>query len=80
MTDSGNAAGPDADAKPPSRTGGGGVFILGAGFSRAVAEEMPTMFELGAEVRARLTDDANLASAIPASLGDNIELWMTFLS
>ena len=80
MTDSGSTEGPAADANPPSRTGGGDVFILGAGFSKAVAAGMPTMFELGAEVRARLADDANLESAIPASLGDNIELWMTYLS
>lgn len=80
MTDSGNAAGPAADANPPSRTGGGDVFILGAGFSKAVAAGMPTMYELGAEVRKRLADDANLESAIPASMGDNIELWMTYLS
>ena len=80
MTDFGNAADPAADSDSRPRTGGGDVFILGAGFSKAVAEEMPTMFELGAEVRKRLADDANLESAIPASLGDNIELWMTFLS
>ena len=38
------------------------------------------MVELGAEVRERLADVASLASAIPDSLGDNIELWMTYLS
>ena len=80
MTDSGNAPRPAADAEPRSRTRGGDVFILGAGFSKAVAAGMPTMFELGAEVRKRLADDASLESAIPDSLGDNIELWMTYLS
>ena len=80
MTDSDNAAGPAAGADLRSRTPGGDVFILGAGFSKAVAAGMPTMLELGAEVRERLADDANLESAIPDSLGDNIELWMTYLS
>ncbi|MCY4238045.1 MAG: SIR2 family protein [Rhodospirillaceae bacterium] len=80
MTESGNGSRPAADADPRSRIRGRDVFILGAGFSKAVAAEMPTMSELGAEVRARLADNANLASAIPASMGDNIELWMTYLS
>ena len=56
------------------------VFILGAGFSKAIATQMQTMVELGEEVRERLSDEVDLASAIPASLGDNIELWMTYLS
>ena len=56
------------------------VFILGAGFSKAIANQMPTMIELGAEVRRRLADVTSLSSAIPDSLGDNIELWMTYLS
>ena len=56
------------------------VFILGAGFSKAIASQMPTMVELGAEVRKRLVEVTNLSSAIPDSLGDNIELWMTYLS
>ena len=64
----------------PSPTRGRDVFILGAGFSKTVSTQMPTMVELGAEVRERLSDDGSLASAIPASLGDNIELWMTYLS
>lgn len=64
----------------PSPTRGRDVFILGAGFSKAIATQMPTMAELGVKVRERLADDANLAAAIPASLGDNIELWMTYLS
>ena len=33
------------------KTQGRDVFILGAGFSKAIANKMPTMEELGAEVR-----------------------------
>ncbi len=69
-----------ADRPAPSPTPGRDVFILGAGFSKAVAAQMPTMVELGEEVRNRLSDEFDLASVIPASLGDNIELWMTYLS
>ena len=61
-------------------TRGRDVFILGAGFSKAIADQMPTMVELGVEVRQRLAEATDLASAIPESLGDNIELWMTYLS
>ena len=64
----------------PSETHGRDVFILGAGFSKAIAMQMPTMVELGAEVRKRLAEVISLSSAIPDSLGDDIELWMTYLS
>ena len=80
MTGPINSARSDADVASPSPTRGHDVFILGAGFSKAIATQMPTMVELGAEVRERLSADASLASAIPVSLGDNIELWMTYLS
>lgn len=56
------------------------VFILGAGFSKAIAASMSTMDELGVEVRKRLSNDPNIKSAIPDSIGDNIESWITFLS
>ena len=56
------------------------VFILGAGFSKAIASQMPTMEELGTEVRERLKDFTDISSVIPASLGKNFELWMTYLS
>lgn len=69
-----------ADEPAPSPNPGRDVFILGAGFSKAIATQMPTMVELGEEVRERLSDEFDLASAIPASLGDNIELWMTYLA
>ena len=38
------------------------------------------MVELGAEVREKLAEVTALSAAIPDSLGDNIELWMTYLS
>ena len=80
MTNRNNTAGPLIDTSTPSSTHRRDVFILGAGFSKAIATQMPTMVELGAEVRKRLTDVPSLSSAIPDSLGDNIELWMTYLS
>jgi hypothetical protein len=59
------------------------VFILGAGFSKAVSEHMPVLTELSRDVVARLagrestkTVSKNLCVAFP----DNIELWMTYLS
>ena len=56
------------------------VFILGAGFSKAIHHEMPTMDELSSAVRAKLK-----AISVPVpdaldKLGNNIELWMTYLS
>ncbi len=80
MTGPKDAAHSLADEPVTSPTSGRDVFILGAGFSKAIDSQMPTMVELGAEVRKRLSDDIDLASAIPASLGDNFELWMTYLS
>ena len=56
------------------------VFVLGAGFSKAIYEEMPTMDELSTEVLGRLRELNS--SVLPAleNLGKNIELWMTYLS
>ena len=80
MTHSNNTAGPLIDVSTRVSTRRRDVFILGAGFSRAIATPMPTMVELGAEVRERLAEVTGFSSAIPDSLGDNIELWMTYLS
>ena len=83
MTNRNNTADPLIDVSTRSSTSSTrqrDVFILGAGFSKAIARQMPTMVELGAEVRERLAEVTSLSSAIPDSLGDNIELWMTFLS
>ena len=80
MTDNNTTTYPSINDSTPSETHGRDVFILGAGFSKAIALQMPTMVELGAEVRERLKEVTTLSSAIPDSLGDNIELWMTYLS
>ena len=80
MTNHNTTIGPLINVSTPSETRGRDVFILGAGFSKAIAMQMPTMAELGAEVRERLAEVTSLSSAIPDSLGDNIELWMTYLS
>ena len=80
MTKHNTTIGPLINVSTPSETRGRDVFILGAGFSKAIATQMPTMVELGAEVREKLAEVTDLSSAIPDSLGDNIELWMTYLS
>ena len=58
------------------------VFVLGAGFSKAIDNRMPTMKELTDEVRARIADEGEfrLPSPLDADANDNIELWMTYLS
>ena len=80
MTPSNDTAGPLIDVSTLVSTRRRDVFILGAGFSRAIERHMPTMVELGAEVRERLAEVTGFSSSIPDSLGDNIELWMTYLS
>ena len=63
------------------------VFILGAGFSKAISSRMPTMKELTAEVSKRIKD-SELKLPLPLrdcedrgrELESNIELWMTYLS
>ena len=54
------------------------VFILGAGFSKAIHSRMPTMDELSTEVLKRL-ERAGLPTYDLNQLGNNIELWMTYL-
>ena len=61
------------------------VFILGAGFSKAVSDHMPTMAELGCRVMQRLKQAAAEEGSeiyIPRVLCDleNVESWMTYLS
>ena len=57
------------------------VFVLGAGFSKAINAAMPTMDELSHEVIARIekTSSFPIQDTLYA-LGNNIELWMTYLS
>jgi hypothetical protein len=52
------------------------VFLLGAGFSKAIHDAMPSLGELSVEVR-KLVDQ--LPPPLPA-LGSNVELWLTYLS
>ena len=56
------------------------VFILGAGFSRAISEHMPTMKDLSIEVIERLKQGNVVLPPELRQLGDNIELWMSYLS
>jgi len=51
------------------------VFLLGAGFSKAVSDSMPDMAELSKALRKRV----ELPHYVTA-LGDNVEHWMTYLS
>ena len=59
------------------------VFVLGAGFSKAVNESMPTLENLSDEVITELTNIASFAESpfviqeTLYALGNNIELWMT---
>ena len=63
------------------------VFILGAGFSKAISPRMPTMNELTDQVRRKI-DNSELSLPVPLldnenrgrDLDNNIELWMTYLS
>ena len=56
------------------------VFILGAGFSKAIYDEMPTMDELSSAVRTILKENSVPVPDALDKLGNNIELWMTYLS
>ena len=62
------------------------VFILGAGFSKALNERMPTMDELGKDVKTRLekvAEQPKSAINIPqvmTDFGTNIEYWISYLS
>ena len=50
--------------------------ILGSGFSRALSEFMPTMWELGAQV----LDELNLPDKQLQPFNDNLEQWMSYLA
>lgn len=51
------------------------VFLLGAGFSKAVSDSMPLLCELSSDLRKRL----DLPKAL-SELGNNVEFWLTYLS
>ncbi len=54
----------------------GDVFLLGAGFSKAVSDDMPLLQELSSQTRGRLSDLPESLSTV----GDNIEIWLSYLS
>ena len=56
------------------------VFILGAGFSKAINCAMPSMEELSEEVITRLEVSPFPIQDTLYAMGNNIELWMTYLS
>ena len=52
------------------------VFLIGAGFSKAISDEMPLLSELSSQIIDRAID-------LPDSLltmGNNLELWLSYLS
>jgi hypothetical protein len=53
------------------------VFVLGAGFSRAISAEMPLMKELSHKVAARL---GKTFKKVASSFNNEVELTMTFLA
>ncbi len=56
------------------------VFILGAGFSKAIYYEMPTLAELSKKVRDGLLHRKFRLPVEIDNMGDNIEAWMSYLS
>ena len=56
------------------------VFILGAGFSKAISQNMPTLKDVSESVFPYVhAQDPKLADDL-AKLGNSVELWMSFLS
>ena len=55
------------------------LFILGAGFSKAIYDSMPTMAELSSAILEN-GEKVGLPVAELARLDNNIERWMTYLS
>lgn len=51
------------------------VFLLGAGFSKAISPFMPDLKELSNELKQSVELPPNIAR-----LGNNVELWLTYLS
>jgi hypothetical protein len=56
------------------------VFLLGAGFSKAVHSSMPDLKELSSKVRERCENRGNKLPPPLPDLENNIELWLTYLS
>lgn len=58
----------------------GDAFILGAGFSKAIDDQMPTLHDLSRGIFPFIRDeDPRLANELKG-LGNNVELWMSLLS
>ena len=55
------------------------VFILGAGFSKAIHKKMPTLNELSKRIITNLKKDVQIPRLLN-ELEPNIELWITYLS
>lgn len=55
------------------------VFILGAGFSRAIHQDMPLLHELGAGVRSTLRS-RNISVGSDLDALDNVEHWLSLLA
>jgi len=54
------------------------VFVLGAGFSKAISESMPVLWELGEETVKRLGEDA---PHVPPGLNPfDFENWFSYLT
>lgn len=56
------------------------VFILGAGFSKAIHAGMPTLSDLTLEVTERLEENERSYLEPLIGMEENIELWITYLS
>ena len=52
------------------------VYLLGAGFSKAISDEMPLLSELSGQIKTRGLD----FQAPLTTLGDNLEVWLSYLS
>ena len=52
------------------------VFLLGAGFTKAISVEMPLLGELSSQIK---ESEIDLPSPL-STLGDNLELWLSHLS
>ena len=52
------------------------VYLLGAGFSKAISDEMPLLSELSGQIKNRGLDFQSPLT----TLGDNLEVWLSYLS
>ncbi len=56
------------------------VFVLGAGFSKALSRHMPVTPELSRAVRDRLHDIDRPLSGVLDPFGDDLERWLSYLA